>query len=251
MSAAKHQAIRGYYQDILLAIFVFMIRDKRRRHDVKKLVDRQLAEAQALVEHQGARRGANSAIFGAALHEWHRNSSYLNREAMPKAIPLFGAKPSVASLVRAQEQKANSHQVAREMLRLRLIRKAAVGKYLPVDRVATIRELTPASIEHVSRSLERLLATVNFNTRGQARKKSLIERTAFVQDLPREELHSFRAFAQEQGSAFLANADEWLESRRISKRTKTSSSVVRAGIHVYAFEEQAIQDPEGQKQEAR
>jgi hypothetical protein len=239
MRNVNQRTIIGYYQDILLAIFVFMLRDKKRRQDVRQLVERQLAEAQALIDHGLPRKGGNSTVLGAVLHEWYRNAAYLTRSAVPKPISLLGRRPSVVSLVRAQEKAVDARQVAKEMVQLRLIRRTPKGKYLPVSRVATIRELTPASIEHVSKSLERLLATVNFNTRSRGRSKSLIERTAFVQDLPSEEIQSFRAFAQEQGSAFLANADEWLESRRIPKRRQARSKAVRAGIHVYAFEERS------------
>lgn len=237
MNRTSDQTVVGYYQSVLLAIFVFMLKDKASRSSIREIVTRQLEVAQLLLDGQSAKKGAHSAIFAAALHEWYRNAAYLDRNAEPKALPLHGRKPSVAALVRLQKNSLGADQIAKEMLAQCLIKKASKGKYLPISRVATIRRLTPASIEHVSRSLERLLATVDFNTRGGARRCSLIERTAFVQDLPRQELPSFRAFAQEQGSAFLATADEWLESRRASKRASAHSDVVKAGIHVYAFED--------------
>jgi hypothetical protein len=152
-------------------------------------------------------------------------------------VPLRGKKPSVEALIRKQTRSVDTERIAQEMLAQKLITRTSKGRFRPVSRVATIRQLTPETIEHVSRSLERLLATVKYNTRGHTRRKSLIERTAFVQDLPRSELESFREFAQEQGSAFLANADEWLESRRSSKHSRRQTALVRAGIHVYAFEE--------------
>lgn len=239
MDASNQQRIVNYYQDILLAIFVFMLKDRGRRYDVRRLVERQLAEAQLVAIQERARKDAHSGILGAVLHEWYRNSGYVDRDFAPRSIRLHGRRPSVAALVRSQENNAEADKVADEMLRLHLIKKVSPGRYLPVARVATIRKLTPALIDHVARSLERLLSTVNINTRGDLRSKSLIERTAFVHDLPREELRAFREFAQQQGSAFLANADEWLESRRASKRSKLRSPLVRAGIHVYAFEEQS------------
>lgn len=237
MAASNEGNVLDYYQDILLAIFIFMLQDRARLREVKRLTDNQLAQAQRIARSEERRRESSSGILGAVLHEWHRNASYLDRTVSPKAIRLYGRKPSVAALVRSQDRKANPIAIAREMVQLGLIRRAARGKYLPMGRVATIRRLSPALVDHVARSLERLLATVNFNTRGHGEGSSLIERTAFVHDLPREHVRDFRVFAQQQGSAFLANADEWLESRRAPKSRSKRSHFVRAGIHVYAFEE--------------
>lgn len=231
------QHIVTYYRDILLAIFVFLLRDKGPSTDVRRIVMRQLEEAERLTSQARREAHTQSGVLGAVLHEWHRNRRYLDKNYLPLAIPLSGSAPSVAALVRSQEKGVNPDSVAKSMVKLQLIRKLAPDRYTPVGRVATIRKLSPALIEHVASSLERLLETVNFNTRGRDARNSLIERTAFVHDLPAGETRAFRAFAQEQGSAFLANADEWLESRRAPKSSKAKSPVIRAGIHVYAFEE--------------
>lgn len=239
MASSDRRRVLEYYQDILLAVFIFMLRDKTSASVVRELIERQLTEAQLAVRCETAKKNRSSGILGAVLHEWHRNTAYLSTNVTPKAIRLIGPKPSVSALVRSQAKGVDADLIAREMLKLKLIRRIGRQLYLPVARVATIRKLTPALIDHVARSLERLLATVNFNTRGSATSESLIERTAFVHDLPRGEVEAFRKFAQSQGSAFLANADEWLESRRAEARFSDASSLVRAGIHVYAFEEPA------------
>lgn len=237
MKAISRSNVLDYYQDVLLAIFIFMLHDRARLRDVKRLADHQIVLAQRIIRSEEQRRESSSGILGAVLHEWHRNAAYLDRSISPKAIRLYGRKPSVAALVRSQDAKADPVATAREMVQLGLIRRSARGKYLPVGRVATIRRLSPPLVDHVARSLERLLATVNYNTRSNGRESTLIERTAFVHDLPKEHLQDFRSFAQQQGSAFLANADEWLESRRAHKARSRRSRYVRAGIHVYAFEE--------------
>ena len=239
MDRSRRKAIVDYYQDILLAVFLFMLKDKERHCDVKKLVAQQLVEAQLIATQDRAREEANSGVISGALHDWYRNAAYLDSTYQPKAMRLLSGSHSVVALILAQDKKVDAIRTAREMVRLGLLRKHSRDRYLPVGRVATIRRISPALIEHVARSLERLLATVDFNVRGRARRTTLIERTAFVHDLPREELRAFRVFAQRQGTAFLSNADEWLESRRVSRRALSRVPLVRAGIHVYAFEEKA------------
>ena len=50
-----------------------------------------------------------------------------------------------------------------------------------------------------------------------------------------------RSFVQEQGTAFLANVDDWLESHRMATRPKNArrggrqASGLTAGVHVFAF----------------
>lgn len=160
MKLSHHRAILNYYEELLFAIFLFMLRDKERSPSVVKLVQRQLSLAEMEIAKEQARKTANSDVLGAALHEWYRNTAYLDQSFSPRPLPLHGPKPSVSALIRLQDSKSDADRVAKEMLRLGLIRRVSRGSYMPVARVATIRSLSPASIEHVSRSLERLLATV-------------------------------------------------------------------------------------------
>lgn len=229
-------ALDLYYQDVLLSMFVFMLRDERSKERVETMVQRTLSTAQLIASKKIHKQQSSAGILGAILHEWYRNPRYLTNTAIPKCIRLTGKAPSVAALARKQGASTNGDQVAREMKKLGLVRRSAQG-YLPVNRVATIRQLRPPLIDHVANSLERMLATVNYNTGEQARSDTLIERTAFVRDLPRKDLRAFRKFTQEQGSAFLANADEWLETRRAGLSTKRNQRLVRAGVHVYAFQD--------------
>lgn len=232
-------ALDLYYQDVLLSMFVFMLRDERSKERVAAMVHRTLSAAQHIVSKKVHKQQSSAGILGAVLHEWYRNPKYLTISALPRPIRLSGRAPSVAALARKQGALTNGDQVAREMKNLGLIRKSANG-FLPVNRVATIRQLAPPLIDHVANSLERMLATVNYNTSKQAKLDTLIERTAFVRDLPRKELRAFRKFTQEQGSAFLANADEWLETRRAIASPKRSHRLVRAGVHVYAFQDDSL-----------
>jgi hypothetical protein len=81
----------------------------------------------------------------------------------------------------------------------------------------------------------------------------LLERAAMVRDLPAEHLGAFRHYIQEQGTAFLANVDEWLEAHcpaaaRVAepsamRPTRSARGGVTAGVHVFAFVEEAEREP--------
>jgi len=228
------------YQDVLLSLFVYIARDAGAMSEVEKLVCRVLLDATKVIESNNRREDYGSSVLGATLHEWHRNKNYLDGHAKPRAIRLQGRSPSVAALIRSQDNSVDAASIAETMRGLGLIKKLGGNRYLPVNRVATIRKLSPAIIVHVAESLSRLLATVNFNTRIDRASPTLIERTAFVHDLPKKDIPAFREFAQQQGTNFLANIDEWLESRRASKRSLSTRTSFRAGVHIYAFEEERI-----------
>jgi hypothetical protein len=85
---------------------------------------------------------------------------------------------------------------------------------------------------------------------GDARSPdALLERAAMVRDLPAEHLAAFRNYIQEQGTAFLANVDEWLEAhcpaaQRVAEpaaapRSRAARGAVTAGVHVFAFVDDA------------
>jgi hypothetical protein len=66
----------------------------------------------------------------------------------------------------------------------------------------------------------------------------LIERYAHVPDLDPADAKEFATFAQQQGAAYLAAIDDWLETRRVKAGTgkrRHSGSKVAAGVHLVAY----------------
>lgn len=178
-------------------------------------------------------------VAGAVLRAWHREPKFVDDNADP--IPLFPRKGKVnlESLIRAQDASVKAESLVREMHRTGLVKKDARGRYLPMTSAATIGQMHPLAIDHVAKTVMRLVETVNRNMRASAIKPSLIERYAHVPDLTADEAKAFSAFTRQQGSACLEAIEDWLESRRTRRYSSTGArrktSGVSAGVHIFAY----------------
>ena len=185
-----------------------------------------------------APRLGDETVESAVLRLWHRLPRYIDSNANPTPLRLYGRAPSVESLVRIQGASSKTKTVIRGLRSVGLIRRTASGRYLPSEDSATISQLHPLSIEHVAKSVMRLLGTVLRNTDPSSSKTPLIERSSRVPDLSRSEAKAFAVFTHQQGLAYLQSVDDWLETRRVSsgaKKSRGKSKHVGAGVHLYAY----------------
>ena len=177
-------------------------------------------------------------VAGAVLRAWHREDAYLDDEAKPIPLKLNGRPRSLATLMRRQDSKCDALALAEDMLAVGLIRKSRRGTYLPTTESATIRQLHPLLIDHVAKSVMRLVETVYRNTDPMISSTPMIERYAHVPDLDPADAKEFAAFAQQQGAAYLAAIDDWLETRRVQSgagKKRRFRTKVAAGVHLVAY----------------
>lgn len=177
-------------------------------------------------------------VAGAVLRAWHRDEAYIDDEARPIPLKLAGRARSLTALMRQQDPECDANALAKDMLAVGLIRKSRSGDYLPTRESATIRQLHPLLIDHVAKSVMRLVETVYRNTDPLVSSTPLIERYAHVPDLDPADAKEFATFAQQQGAAYLAAIDDWLETRRVKAGTgkrRHSGSKVAAGVHLVAY----------------
>ena len=134
-------------------------------------------------EQMAAPRVGDETVESAVLRLWHRTSRYLDSDAQPVPLKLYGRSPSVEALVRMQGASVNPRLVIRGLQSVGLIFRTSRGLYLPAQDSATIRQLHRLSVEHVGKSVMRLLGTVLRNTDPSQARTPLIERSARVPDL--------------------------------------------------------------------
>jgi len=180
-------------------------------------------------------------LLGSVLHRWNRSAKYLDPEARPFPIKAIGPAPSIQALFRAEHRGGDLEQGIEKMMSAGLISRNRSGLYLPRKDLILLHSLTPEMVANLALSINRLIETLLQNTATSRRTVSrFIERNALVSDLPKRHLEEFKAFSREQGAVLVATMNDWLESRRQSKRRRrrtTKVSTVGAGIHVFAFSE--------------
>jgi len=237
--AKLDEDVNSYFRGILHAAFLVMLRSSISVRDVTAISNAALALAQDQLNVRSEQVPRLSVTVAGALHSWHHRRFFLNARGRPRALSLRRGSLSVAALIRNEDSQANVLDVISAMKRLHLIKRTRGGLFLPTSQLATIMRLDPILAEHVCHSLGRLLATVSQNTQASKEGKRLIERSAQVQDLPRRKLAEFREFANTQGELFVRTINDWLESRRVQCIRGTRRQVARAGVHVFAFSENA------------
>jgi hypothetical protein len=195
--------------------------------------DRTLEMVRECLESETQKPRSHYSVHAAVLRTWHCDPSLLDESASPKPLPLNGRWPSVSALIRKEAGSKKVSAVLESMIDLGLVTPVGTAEFLPVGDTATIARLHPVLIEHVANSLNRMLRTVRHNVSRSHEDRPLIERYTHVSNLSAKDIGAFKAFSQAQGSAFLANVEDWLSSK--SATEKPTVSGVTAGIHLIAF----------------
>ncbi len=228
--------IQSDYTNVLVSMFDLMLSTGFEASALERMCTSALgrAAAKARVGTKDETGGLMTAAL--VLDAWHRDRRYLDRNGLPKAIPLLGPAPSVEAMVRSQRPKKRPADIARRLRVLKLVVSNRKKLYRPASDVAVISTRDPLVLQHTVRALSALLATVGRNVNGARGLSPLIERHAEVPDLPRRDVEAFQNFTQIQGRTFLRTINDWLESRRArrSSRERTHQTV-RAGVHTYAY----------------
>jgi hypothetical protein len=225
----------NYYQQLLTAVFEFMIIGGMRSPAILKVAVRALRAAEAENSLLSPRKNVDLVFAGMILDAWHRNRRYVDSAAHPKAIPLRGKTPSVEALIRAEGVAGDPVALVRRLKSLKLIVRSGRSRYKPASRFAVVAEPNSLVQQHAVRSLSTLLKTIKENLAAAQTSKGLIERTAEVPDLPVEYVAEFRDFARSQGWALLSTLNDWLESRRARRKRGKTCETVGAGVHVFAY----------------
>jgi hypothetical protein len=228
---------------LVKSILEFLIRSGMKSADVQQVFFECLselatsdAETNATQDHRFV---GNGNVSAEVIRIWHRDGRFLDREARPKPLRLTRGPRSLGALVRKLDPNADHKQSIRTMRAVGLIRRLPDGRYVPTAESVTIDHLHPLAIEHVAKSVVRLVSTVCRNTDPARKSMPLIERYAYVPDLSRSEATAFAEFTRNQGMAYLEAVDDWLErrrSRRLPKsRRQAEGDGIAAGVHTFAY----------------
>ena len=229
---------------VMRSILDFLMRSGLKAEEVREMFTECLEklEGRSGMERSSAQESrfvGNGNVSAEVIRIWHRDVRFLDREARPKPLRLSSGPRSLGALVKQLDPTADHMQSIRAMRAVGLIRRLPDGRYLPTAESVTIDHLHPLAIEHVAKSLVRLVSTVCRNTDPTRKSMPLIERYAYVPDLSKAEAAAFAEFTRAQGMAYLEAVDDWLERRRARRLTKMRQSKegegIPAGVHLFAY----------------
>jgi hypothetical protein len=127
---------------------------------------------------------------------------------------------------------AGSAAIAKELVRLGLLKRHSSGRYVPTTREAIIKQEHPYLAEHVAHSVVRLIETVLHNSQCHSPEGHLFERSAHVTNFDIGKLRAFQDFSYQQGRALIETTNDWLEANKSTRRT---GKMAEAGLHIYAY----------------
>jgi hypothetical protein len=196
-------------------------------------------------QRKGGRRGkgderhaGNINVSAELLRLWHRDGKFIDLEAKPRPFPLFKGRGSLSAVIKRLDPMAVPAEILASMKAVGLIRRTSKGLYLPTSESAIVDQLHPVLVEHVARTVIRLVSTVCRNTDPSGQSLSLIERHAAIPDLNPADSKAFADFTRAQGMAYLESVDDWLQqrrSRRSSPARKPKKAGVAASVHLVAY----------------
>jgi len=245
---AAHSALM---HALVESVLNFMIRTGMSPRDIQASFQNCLLKLGAqsrkgeVLDQSGVSYGCDT-VAGAVLRAWHRFPGYLDSSARPLAIKATGPKPSLFALIRSQDKGVDPKELIQAMKSAGLLKRTKAGSYLPTKESATIDALDPMAVDHIAKTVMRLVETATRNIEKSRTKISLIERYAHIPDLDLSESKEFASFSKEQGQACLDAIEDWLEARQVKRRARTAKSTtdsVNAGVHIFAFLGEPARDP--------
>ncbi len=226
---------------LLGSVISFMERAGMTESEIRKTFRRCISSAGIDRADHGASSDGSVAygcdtIAGAVLRAWHKFPKYLDDSARPVHLKANGFEPTLTSLILSQDKRADAKAVIQSMLSAGLISKRG-SAYFPEKESATIDSSDPLAVDHIAKTVMRLVETASRNITKSDAKLKLIERYAHVPDLAKSEAKAFAAFSRQQGQACLDAIEDWLEARQIKQASKVADgqSGVNAGVHIFAY----------------
>lgn len=170
------------------------------------------------------------------LAAWHLDPDFLDASGRPVALAEHGPHPSIDSLLQRHAGDFPRGAVLKELVRLGLVERCVEGfRVLARNYVRDVA--SPELARQAGQALYDHGQTVCHNLDSSSRHERRFERMASVSMLPRSELQAFRDFVEQEGQAFLESIDAWLSRRELGSEDGASRSSVRAGVGVYAIED--------------
>jgi hypothetical protein len=173
-----------------------------------------------------------------ALFRWYTDPNFVNQRGQPKPLTLKGKNNSLQALIRATRHGPCTSRDLTLLSQNASVRHQDRTHYVPIAQFVDLNGYRVFLLQYACLSAARLLRTALKNSTRKPTEPTLIERLAYVPNLPANQVKSFQQFANAQGAELLKAVNRWLEARQgIPPRGKQAKSTVMAGVHVFGFTE--------------
>jgi hypothetical protein len=241
---AKKNIEAPLMKKLVQSVLGFLVKSGMSAEEVRSIISECLtqegmARKPSRFASKDSQRVGNGNVSAEVIRIWHRDRRFLDREANPRPLQLSRGSNCLVALVKKLDPSGDPMHSIGVMRSVGLIRRQSDGRYVPTAESVKIDHLHPLAIEHIAKSVVRLVNTVCRNTDPGRQAIPLVERYAYAPDMSRKEAVAFAEFTRNQGMAYLEAVDDWLEQRRVRSRAqpgrKQKGASVAAGVHLFAY----------------
>lgn len=170
------------------------------------------------------------------LSGWHQDPRFLDTDGNPRELPIDGAQPSFAELVRRYGGDIPPGALLKELQLARAVERRADGTLRVLTRVYLPRRMDEGQIRLWGSVLQDVGTTLEHNLTRDATTRPRFERRALSVRVDRRAVSAFRQFLEREGQAFLVRVDDWLTAHQASEDAGTTEQI-RLGAGIYHIED--------------
>ncbi len=235
-------ALRAYVDTALLDARVKGAESSLKR--VSALTGLQIHDIKS-IKARGSRDQIESSLIEIAvtLTGWHTDSEFTGPYGVPLELKLTDDSGiDFRELVgRYVGSNLNAEDLLKELLRVGTIVETEPGRFKPITRFYIPEGSAPAGIEHLARSVEEFVTTLDHNTSEPDPRNKLFERQAYTTDGIRpEDIKRFEQYAYARAKLLLEEIDNWISQLDVPDESNKERLVTGLGIYHYISKEKNI-----------
>ncbi len=200
------------------------------------LMRREVQDAINIKTAQEQDQGSNLNRIVAILTGWHTDSDYTGPYGVPAEVQLKSdGGTDFSELVRRHAgNRVSPKTLLDEMVRAGVAVETERGWFKVISRYYIPLGSAPAGLEHLSRTLQDLVTTIEHNLLEPGTKKKLFERHVYTEEGIRpEDLPLFEEFATKKAKLLLEEIDNWLS--QLEKPNTPIDDRISTGLGIFHY----------------
>jgi hypothetical protein len=170
------------------------------------------------------------------LHAWHVDARFVDQDGRPKKLQFQDDELGFSALVRAVAGDVPPGAVRAELRRCGAVSELPDGRIEAVKRYYVPGNVDDKAITTIAGMLFPMAAGVAHNTNPGRLTDGFIQRFAFSDSVPLQQIPEFRRWSRREATAFIERIDDWLavqESNRAAHSTDSDGPTVGVGVFYY------------------
>lgn len=170
-----------------------------------------------------------------ALFGWHTDSDFTGPYGVPLELQLSNPnKVDFEGLAARHVGDANPAELLQELVRIGAAIETERGWFRVLIRHFIPEPAAPEGLDHLSRSVEDFVATLDHNRLEGDPKKKLFERQVYTDEGIRpEDMEAFQQYATNKAQLLLEEIDNWLS--QLEKPDPETQEKVSTGLGIYHY----------------